>query len=74
MLGRHLSGTEPVADDLGEHVQLTDAPRNQLGVLSTEVNNEHSGPLRAGVAGVVAVRLGAGVMRGLLRLTQDRES
>lgn len=73
-LSSHLSGTQSVADDFGEHVQFTDTPRNQLSVLSTEVDNEHGSPFRSGVATVVAARFGAGVMRDLLRLTQDCES
>ena len=37
----HLSGRDAVGNDLGVHLQLADAPGDELGVLGTEVDDQH---------------------------------
>ena len=38
---RDLGGGDPMRDDLGVHLQLAHASGDQLGVLGTEVDDEH---------------------------------
>ena len=37
----HLGGGDAVRNDLGVHLQLADAPGDQLGVLGAEVDDQH---------------------------------
>ena len=42
----YLRSRDAVADELGVHAALANAPRNQLGVLAAEIDDEHRPLLR----------------------------